>query len=94
VTALSTRETCTLIDAAPELRVSRLRLVFGPADTLEELLRALAAALDPLDIEPTFVDCTHARDGYRLRITCEVDPRRPDLSRVLGCLLRRRWSAA
>jgi hypothetical protein len=93
-TALSSRDERTRSRAAPALRVSKLRLVFGPAATLEELLRALADALDPLDLEPTFVDCTYASDGYRLRVTCEFDPRRPDLGQVLGRLLRRRWSPA
>lgn len=92
-TALSPREKCTLIDAAPELRVSKLRLVFGPTETLAELLEVLSDALDPLDVTPVFVDCGYASDGYRLRVTCELDPSRPDLNRVLGRLLRRRSGA-
>ncbi|HEX5588635.1 MAG TPA: hypothetical protein VFZ17_15110 [Acidimicrobiia bacterium] len=72
------------------MRVSRLRLVFGPADTLADVLRALADALDPLDLVPTSIEWWHSTDGHRMRVECELDPARPDVAFVLGHLLRRR----
>jgi hypothetical protein len=74
----------------PTVRVSRLRLVFGPAATPAEVFHAFAEALDPLDIAPRHFECSHDADGYRLRVTCELDPSRPDLGHVLARLLRRR----
>jgi hypothetical protein len=75
---------------APPLRVSKVRLVFGPADSVATLLRALADALDPLDVVPREVRCSITDEGCRLLVTCELDPEQPDLARVLGRLLRRR----
>ena len=86
---------------APPLRVSKVRLVFGPADSVSELLRALAEALDPLDVVPHELRCSISAEGCRLLVTCDLDPEQPDLARILGRLLRRRrttppplaWSA-
>jgi len=74
----------------PVLHTSKLRLVFGPADTLADILRALADALDPLDLVPTALEWSHSEDGHRMRVLCELDPARPDVAFVLGHLLRRR----
>jgi hypothetical protein len=82
--------TCDALDGAPVLRLSRLRLVFGPSDSLPPLLRALADALEPVGLVPIQLHCSIAPDGCRLRVTCELDPARPDLARVLAHLLRRR----
>src|SRR5215510_5478046 len=72
------------------VRVSSVRLVFGPADHVSDLLRALADAFEPLELVPQEVRCSIGRDGCRLRVTCELDPRQPDPAAVLGRLLRRR----
>ncbi len=77
----------------PPLHLSRVRLVFGPADSVPALLRALAEALDPLDVVPRELRCSIAADGCRLIVTCDLDPVRPDLARILGRLLRRRRPA-
>ena len=77
-------------DRAPLLRLSRIRLVFGPDGSVAALLRAAADALEPVGLEPTELRCSIGADGCRLRVTCEIDPNRPDLARVLGHLLRRR----
>ena len=47
---------------APDAQVTKLRLVFGPAATVPELLAAAAAALDPFDLVPTALEyADHAR---------------------------------
>lgn len=78
------------LDDAPLLHVSRVRLVFGPGESVSELLRALAEALDPLAVVPSELRCTIGPDGCRLVVTCDLDPAQPQLARVLGRLLRRR----
>jgi hypothetical protein len=75
---------------APVLRLSRIRLVFGPSESVAPVLRAVADALEPVGLEPTELRCSIGADGCRLRVTCDIDPSRPDLARVLGHLLRRR----
>jgi hypothetical protein len=81
---------CDTIDRAPLLRLSRVRLVFGPSDSVAALLRAVADALEPVALVPGELRCAIGPDGCRIRVTCEIDPGRPDLARVLGHLLRRR----
>jgi len=71
-------------------RLSRLQLVFGPCDAMAPLLRALADVLEPIALVPTQLHPSIRPDGCRLRVTCELDPSRPDLARVLAQLLRRR----
>ena len=75
---------------APALRLSRIQLVFGPTDTVTPLLRALADALEPVGLVPSDLRCSLGPAGCRLRVTCEIDPARPDLAHVLAHLLRRR----
>jgi hypothetical protein len=70
--------------------VSSLRLVFGPAPSVPALLRALAEAIEPVDVVPSEVVCTRAADGYRLRVTCSLATDRPDLAAVLAHLVRAR----
>jgi hypothetical protein len=78
------------LEHAPLLRLSRIRLVFGPNASVAPLLRAVADALEPVGLEPSELRCSIGPDGCRLRVTCEIDPSRPDLARVLAHLLRRR----
>ena len=66
-----------------------LQLVFGPCDAMAPLLRALADALEPVALVPTELRPSIGPDGCRLRVTCDLDPSRPDLARVLAHLLRR-----
>lgn len=91
------RSTCArradALHHAPELRLSRIRLVFGPSDSVAPLLRAVADALEPVGLVPTELRCSIGPDGCRLRVTCELDPTRADLARVLAHLLRRRSAA-
>jgi len=88
-----TRTCATLREAlgpAPVVRLSRIQLVFGPTDAVAPLLRALADALEPVALVPSDLRCSWGPDGCRLRVTCEIDPARPDLAHVLAHLLRRR----
>ncbi|MFI5047578.1 MAG: hypothetical protein ACHQIG_10990 [Acidimicrobiia bacterium] len=89
-TAAADANACNALDDAPLFRLSRVRLVFGPCDSVPPLLRALADALEPVALVPSEVRCSISHDGCRLRVTCDLDPARPDLARVLVQLLRRR----
>ncbi len=75
----------------PEAHVTKMRLVFGPASTVPELLAAAAAALDPFDLVPTALEYAATHDGYRLRVSFELDTRHTDVSGVLARLLPASW---
>jgi hypothetical protein len=56
-------------------------------------LAAAAAALDPFELVPTALEYANTHDGYRLRVSFEVDPGHTDINRVLARLLPRRGCA-
>ena len=78
---------------APAAQVTKLRLVFGPASNVPELLAAAADALDPFDLVPSALEYATDNDGYRLRVSFELDPRHTDIGGVLARLLPHRGCA-
>jgi hypothetical protein len=73
----------------PDAQVTKLRLVFGPASNVPELLAAAAEALDPFDVVPSCLEYATDDDGFRLRVSFELDPCHTDIGRVLARILPR-----
>ncbi|MET0420490.1 MAG: hypothetical protein ABW073_02180 [Acidimicrobiia bacterium] len=73
--------------ARPTDQTTNVRLVFGPAADLPALLEAAANALDPFDVVPSGLVYSEDRDGYRLRVSLELDPSETDVRRFFARLV-------